>query len=52
MAIHHAASGELIDVRPINDALKTAPTTASYKSSRLEVSRTVLCAGKKVPPMR
>jgi quercetin dioxygenase-like cupin family protein len=50
MAIHHASSGELIDIRPLNDALKTTPKTASFKSSHLEVSRTVLRAGKDVPP--
>jgi quercetin dioxygenase-like cupin family protein len=50
MAIHHATSGESIDIRPLNDALKTTPTMALYKSSHLEVSRTVLRAGKKVPP--
>ena len=50
MAIHHALSGELIDIRPLNDKLKTTPTTALFKSSHLEVSRTVLRAGKDVPP--
>jgi quercetin dioxygenase-like cupin family protein len=50
MAIHHASSGELIDIRPLSDKLKTAPTTALFKSSHLEVSRTVLRAGKDVPP--
>ena len=50
MAIHHASSGELIDIRPLHDKLKTTPTTALFKSSHLEVSRTVLRAGKDVPP--
>jgi len=50
MAIHHASSGELIDIRPLNDKLKTTPTMALFKSSHLEVSRTVLRAGKDVPP--
>jgi quercetin dioxygenase-like cupin family protein len=50
MAIHHASSGELIDIRPLNDKLKTTPTTALFKSRHLEVSRTVLRAGKDVPP--
>jgi quercetin dioxygenase-like cupin family protein len=48
MAIHHASSGELIDIRPLNARLKTIPTTARFKSSHLEVSRTVLRAGKDV----
>ena len=50
MAIHHASSGELIDIRPLNDQLKTTPTTALFKSNHLEVSRTVLRASKDVPP--
>ena len=50
MAIHHASSGELIDIRPLNDRLKTTATTALFKSTHLEVSRTVLRAGKEVPP--
>jgi len=50
MAIHHASSGELIDIRPLSDKLKTTLTMAIYKSSHLEVSRTVLRAGKDVPP--
>jgi quercetin dioxygenase-like cupin family protein len=50
MAIHHASSGELIDVRPLEDKLKTTATTALFKTSHLEVSRLVLRAGKDVPP--
>ena len=50
MAIHHASSGELIDIRPLNDKLKTTPTSALFKSDHLEVSRAVLRAGKDVPP--
>jgi quercetin dioxygenase-like cupin family protein len=50
MAIHHASSGELIDIRPLNDRLKTTSTAALFKSSHLEVSRTVLRAGMDVPP--
>jgi quercetin dioxygenase-like cupin family protein len=50
MSIHHASSGELIDIRPLNDKPKTTPTTALLKSAHLEVSRTVLRAGKDVAP--
>jgi quercetin dioxygenase-like cupin family protein len=49
MAIHHASSGELIDIRPLNDRLKTTTTTALFKSGHLEVARTVLRAGQDVP---
>ena len=50
MAIHHASSGELIDIHPLDDKLKTTPSSALFKSSHLEVLRTVLRAGKDVPP--
>ena len=50
MAIHHASSGELIDIRPLNEKLKTTPTLALFKSSHLEVSRAVLRVGQDVPP--
>ena len=49
MAVHRASSDELIDVGSLDDALKTTPTMALFKSSHLEVSRTVLRAGKKTP---
>jgi quercetin dioxygenase-like cupin family protein len=49
MAIHHASSGELIDIRPLKDRLKTTISNALFKSSHLEVSRVVLLAGKDVP---
>jgi quercetin dioxygenase-like cupin family protein len=52
MAIHHAASGELIDIRPLGDALKTEQTKALYKSQQLEVFRIVLLAGKSMPEHR
>lgn len=50
MAIHHASSGELIDIRPLQDNLITTASTALFKSHHLEVSRKVLLAGEDVPP--
>jgi quercetin dioxygenase-like cupin family protein len=50
MAIHHAASGELIDIRPLEAALAGTATRALYKSAHLEVFRMVLPAGKTMPP--
>lgn len=50
MAIHHASSGELIDIRPLKDNLRTTATKALFKSSHLEVARTVLLAGNEWPP--
>ncbi len=49
MALHHASSGELIDIRPLKDELKTAVTKTLYKSDRLQVFRMVLLAGKTMP---
>lgn len=50
MALHHASSGELIDVRPLGDALRNATSHALFKSDHLEVLRLVLPAGKSLPP--
>jgi quercetin dioxygenase-like cupin family protein len=52
MAIHHAHSGELIDVRPLRAALAGEITKALYKSDHLEVIRMVLPAGKSMPAHR
>lgn len=49
MSIHHALSGELINIRPLGDAIKTAVTSTLYKTQRLEVFRLVLLAGKEMP---
>ena len=50
MALHHASSGELIDIRPIGQALVHAVTRTLYKSRHLQVFRMVLLAGKTAPP--
>jgi quercetin dioxygenase-like cupin family protein len=49
MAIHHALSGELINIRPLASAIATARTTTLYKTQHLEVFRLVLHAGKEMP---
>ena len=49
MAIHHALSGELIDIRPLGRALTTVRTATLYKTHHLEVFRVVLLAGKEMP---
>lgn len=49
MALHHALSGELVDVRAFKKNLKNAITRTLYKSNRLEVFRMVLLANKTVP---
>ena len=49
MAIHHALSGELIDIRPFGSAIAGARTATLYKTQHLEVFRMVLLAGKEMP---
>ena len=50
MALHHASSGELMDIRPLGEDLKHAVSKTLYKSDRLQVFRMVLLAGKTAPP--
>ncbi len=49
MALHHAVSGDVIDLNLSNQALADAPSTALFKSTEIEVIRMVLKAGKQVP---
>ena len=48
MALHHAASGEVIDIHPLKDQLAGAASTALCKTGQLEIMRMVLHAGKSV----
>lgn len=52
MAIHHAASAEVFDVRPLGSRLKDTITKVLVKTDTLEVIRIVLPAGKQLPPHR
>lgn len=47
--LHHATSGELIDVRPLGDKLTQSMSTALFRTADLEVMRLVLPAEKSVP---
>ncbi|HEY8857445.1 MAG TPA: cupin domain-containing protein [Rugosibacter sp.] len=49
MALHHALSGELIDIRQYKRNIKNSTTKTLYKSDRLEVFRMILLAGKEMP---
>lgn len=49
MAIIHAASGELIDVRPLGAALRQTSSSTLVRADHLEVFRFVLPAGTTVP---
>lgn len=48
MAIHHALSGELINIRPLGKSLATTRTTTLYKTQHIEVFRMVMRAGKQM----
>ena len=49
MAIPHAKSGEVIDIRPLGEALRHSITSTLVKTERLEVIRLIVLAGKDVP---
>lgn len=49
MAIPHATSGQIIDIRPLGGKLKEATTTTLIKTDTLEVIRLILPAGKDIP---
>lgn len=46
MALAHATSGDIIDIRPLGEALHEHVTTAFFKSAQLELVRLVLPSGK------
>ncbi len=48
MAIHHAASGDIVDIRPLGAELARTPTSVLVKTSTLEVIRLVVPAGKDI----
>lgn len=46
MAARHAASGELLDIRPLGERVKDTVSTTLVRAEHLEVFRLVLPAGK------
>ncbi len=50
MALPHAKSGEVIDIRPLGEGLTRSLTTTLVKTDRLEVIRLVVPADKEIPP--
>jgi quercetin dioxygenase-like cupin family protein len=48
MAMHHAKAGEIVDLQPLGDALKTARTTAIVKSATFEAVRLIVHAGREI----
>lgn len=49
MALHHASSGEIVDLGPLGPALRQARTTALVKTDSFEAIRLVLKAGEELP---
>ncbi len=49
MSLVHAASGDVISLHPLGDGLSHAMSTAIVRTPHLELIRTVLRAGRKVP---
>jgi quercetin dioxygenase-like cupin family protein len=52
MALHHANSGEIVDLSPLGAALRSAHTTALVKSDDFEAVRLVVHAGSGIPSHR
>ena len=52
MALPHAGSGEVIDIRPLGSNLVQAKTTTLLKTKTLEVIRLAIPAGKDIPEHR
>ena len=46
MALHHAASGEIVDIRPLGKKLQQAIAVTLVKTDQLQVFRYVLLKGK------
>jgi quercetin dioxygenase-like cupin family protein len=49
MAIPHAKSGEVIDIRPLGATLAQARTTTLVKTKALEIIRLIIPSGKDIP---
>ena len=45
MALHHAASGEIVDIRPLGEKLKESISVTLAKTAHLHVFRYVLLKG-------
>jgi quercetin dioxygenase-like cupin family protein len=49
MALKHAKSGEVVDLRPLGDKLKSTKTSAIIKAEDFEAIRLVVQAGVTIP---
>jgi quercetin dioxygenase-like cupin family protein len=50
VAIHHASAGEIVDLRPLGEALSEARTTAIVKAKTFEAARLIVHAGSAISP--
>lgn len=50
MAIHHAAAGEVVDLRPLGQKLRETKTTALTKTDHFEAIRLIVAAGATIAP--
>lgn len=48
MSLHHAASGEVINLSPLGPQLAETASQALFKTSQLEAMRLILPAGKEI----
>jgi quercetin dioxygenase-like cupin family protein len=49
MALKHARTGEVVDVRPLGSRLVDTPSKAIVRDDRIEVMRLVLLEGRDIP---
>ncbi len=52
MAVHHAGSGEVVDLRPLGAKLHDARTTAIVKTDTFEAVRLIVPAGREIASHR
>lgn len=50
MSLPHVTSGEVVDIRPLDEKLRDSPSVALLRTDHLEVMRLVLHKGKSFPP--
>ena len=48
MSIHHAAQGEVVDVRPLKQQIASTKTSTLLKTESMELLRLVMPAGKTI----
>lgn len=50
MALHHAQAGEIVDLGPLGEGLKSAATAAIVKTEAFETIRLIVHKGDEIPP--